>query len=179
MLHSKILRAMSEQDECYLLQGKVQMDDAYFGGERLEGKAGRGSESKVSIVAAISLNAAGHSIHAKIPQSLDSHQRRLLTGHSSTCRVAALCSRMVAFLDVVAIGPGRDFRQAMDEQVASCDVLLAIVGSDWLAVKAKAGRRRLEDPMDFVRLETASALQRNPPVIPILVRGASWPQAEQ
>jgi hypothetical protein len=37
MLHSKILRAMSERDESYALQGKVQIDDAYFGGERPRG----------------------------------------------------------------------------------------------------------------------------------------------
>jgi hypothetical protein len=33
--------------------------------------------------------------------------------------------------------------------------------------------------MDFVRLETASALKRDIPVIPVLVRGASMPRAEQ
>ena len=77
------------------------------------------------------------------------------------------------------IEPGRDFRQALDEQVASCDVLLAIIGSDWLAVQDKIGRRRLEDPMDFVRLETTSARKRKLPVIPILVRGGILPQAEQ
>jgi hypothetical protein len=38
MLHSKILLAMSERDDCYVLQGQVQMDDAYFGGERQEGR---------------------------------------------------------------------------------------------------------------------------------------------
>jgi len=83
------------------------------------------------------------------------------------------------FMDVVDIEPGRDFRQAIDEQVASCGVLLALIGRDWLDLKDKTGRRRLEDPMDFVRLETASALKRDIPVIPILVRGASLPQAEQ
>jgi hypothetical protein len=66
MLHSKILRAMSERDASYVLQGNIQIDDAYFGGERPGGKAGRGSENKVPIVAAISLNAEGHPIHAKI-----------------------------------------------------------------------------------------------------------------
>ncbi|MFN9620076.1 MAG: hypothetical protein ACK55X_10235 [Synechococcaceae cyanobacterium] len=45
---------------------KVQMDDSHLGGERPGGKAGRGSENKVPIVAAISLNAAGHPIQAKI-----------------------------------------------------------------------------------------------------------------
>ena len=66
MLHSKIMPAMSEGDGCYMLQGKVQLDDACFGGERPGGQAGRGSENKVPIVAAISLNAEGQPIHAKV-----------------------------------------------------------------------------------------------------------------
>jgi hypothetical protein len=74
---------------------------------------------------------------------------------------------------LLLIEPGRDFRQALDEQVASCGVLLAIIGRDWLAVQDKTGRRRLEDPMDFVRLETTSARKRERPVIPILVRGGN------
>jgi transposase-like protein len=66
LLHNKILRAMSEREEAYLLRGKIQMDDAYLGGELPGGKAGRGSENKIPIVAAISLNEAGHPIYAKI-----------------------------------------------------------------------------------------------------------------
>ena len=42
------------------------MDDADLGGERPGGKAGRGSENKIPIVAAVSLNEAGHPIHARI-----------------------------------------------------------------------------------------------------------------
>jgi hypothetical protein len=60
MLHRKIMHAMSERDEGYVLYGKVQIDDAYLGGECPVGKAGRGSENKVPIVAAISLNAEGY-----------------------------------------------------------------------------------------------------------------------
>jgi len=66
LLHNKILRAMTEREEAYLLLGKIQMDDAYLGGERTGGKVGRGSENKIPIVAAISLNEAGHPIHARI-----------------------------------------------------------------------------------------------------------------
>jgi len=66
LLHNKILRAMSEREDAYVLRGKIQMDDAYLGGERPGGKAGRGSENKIPIVAAVSLNEAGHPIHAKI-----------------------------------------------------------------------------------------------------------------
>jgi TIR domain-containing protein len=82
------------------------------------------------------------------------------------------------FMDVAGLEPGRDFRRAIDEQVTSCGVLLAVIGKDWLDAKGESGRRRLDDPMDFVRLETASALKRDIPVIPVLVRGASMPRVE-
>jgi len=83
------------------------------------------------------------------------------------------------FMDVAGIEPGRDFRRVIDQQVASCGVLLAVIGKDWLNATDASGRRRLDDPMDFVRLETASALKRDIPVIPVLVRGATMPRAEQ
>jgi hypothetical protein len=82
-------------------------------------------------------------------------------------------------MDVAAIEPGRDFRKAIDQSVASCSVLLAIIGQEWLASRDAAGHRRLDDLQDFVRLELASALRRDIPVVPVLVRGAKMPTAEQ
>jgi transposase-like protein len=66
LLHNKIMQAMSEREKTYVLRGKVQLDDAYLGGERNGGKPGRGSENKVPIVAAVSLDEAGHPIHVKV-----------------------------------------------------------------------------------------------------------------
>ena len=83
------------------------------------------------------------------------------------------------FMDVTGIEPGRDFRKVIEQQVASCGVLLAIIGKDWLTATDADGHRRLDDPADFVRLETAAALKRDIPVIPVLVRGAKMPRAEQ
>lgn len=83
------------------------------------------------------------------------------------------------FMDVTAIQPGRDFRKAIDESVATCGVLLAIISNNWIDAKNDAGLRRLDDPADFVRLETASALRRDIPVIPVLVRGVKMPPSEQ
>ncbi|HEU4834347.1 MAG TPA: toll/interleukin-1 receptor domain-containing protein [Pyrinomonadaceae bacterium] len=82
------------------------------------------------------------------------------------------------FMDVAGLEPGRDFRRAIDQQIASCGVLLALIGKDWLDAKNESDKRRLDDPMDFVRLETASALKRDIPVIPVLVRGADMPRPE-
>jgi hypothetical protein len=83
------------------------------------------------------------------------------------------------FMDVAAIEPGRDFRKAIDQSVATCSVLLAMIGVEWLDTKDPQRRRRLDDPNDFVRIELASALRRDIPVIPVLVRGAKMPAADQ
>ena len=83
------------------------------------------------------------------------------------------------FMDVTGIEPGRDFRKVIEQQVASCGVLLAVIGKSWLTAADAEGRRRLDDPHDFVLLETATALKRDIPVIPVLVHGARMPRAEQ
>jgi hypothetical protein len=83
------------------------------------------------------------------------------------------------FMDVAAIEVGRDFRKAIDESVAGCGVLLAIIGPGWLDSKNDSGERRLDDQNDFVRAETASALKRDIPLVPVLVRGAKMPRADQ
>ena len=83
------------------------------------------------------------------------------------------------FMDVAAIEPGLDFRKVIDHNVASCGVLLAVIGPGWLEAKDEAGQRRLDNPTDFVRLETASALKRDIPVVPVLVHGARMPRSEQ
>ncbi len=66
LLHQKINRIMVQQDAAHRLDGLVQLDDAYLGGERTGGKAGRGSENKVPFVAAVSLNKKGHPLHVKL-----------------------------------------------------------------------------------------------------------------
>jgi chemotaxis protein histidine kinase CheA len=83
------------------------------------------------------------------------------------------------FMDVDNIALGRDFRQILQEHLASCDLLLVMVGRGWLDIKNAAGKIRLEEPSDFVRLEIESALKRNIPVTPVLVQGAQMPTVDQ
>jgi hypothetical protein len=63
--------------------------------------------------------------------------------------------------------------------VGSCDVLLALIGDQWLTITDAHGRRRLDNPDDFVRLEIEAALSRRVRVIPILVDGARMPRADE
>jgi len=84
------------------------------------------------------------------------------------------------FMDIDAIEPGVDFGERIEHAIGSCSVLIALIGDDWLDIKDSAGRRRLDNPADLVRLEIALALRRSDlPVIPVLVEGAAMPQAEQ
>lgn len=82
------------------------------------------------------------------------------------------------FMDVSAIEAGRDFRKAIEEGVTKCGVLLVVMGPEWLNAKDERGTRRLDNPADFVRIETSAALRRDIPVIPVLVRAAKMPSAE-
>jgi hypothetical protein len=82
------------------------------------------------------------------------------------------------FMDVDSVALGRDFRESLHDSLESCDVLLALIGPSWLDSKDPAGKRRLDDPSDFVRQEIATALKRNIPVTPVLLQRAQMP-AEQ
>lgn len=83
------------------------------------------------------------------------------------------------FKDVDSIQLGDDFVEVITRAVGSCDVLLALIGDQWLTITDQDGRRRLDDPDDFVRLEIEAALTRNVRVIPILVEGATLPRADE
>lgn len=66
LIHHKLMQAMADRKTRYVLDGQVQVDDAYLGGERTSGKVGRGSENKVPFVAAVSLSDEGHPLRVKL-----------------------------------------------------------------------------------------------------------------
>src|SRR5215831_6848171 len=91
-------------------------------------------------------------------------------------RLAQRFGRNTLFMDVDHIPPGVDFVTHLNNQVAACDVFLAIIGPNWLNVTNEKGDRRLEAADDFVAIEIAAALARNIRVIPVLVDGARMPK---
>lgn len=76
------------------------------------------------------------------------------------------------------IEPGEDFVEAINRKVGACEIAIVLLGPDWLRMTDASGRRRLDDPEDFVRMEIVSALQRKIRVIPVLVGGARMPRKE-
>jgi TPR repeat protein len=83
------------------------------------------------------------------------------------------------FMDVDAIPPGANFVKVLQDEVSQCAVLLAMIGAHWLDARDERGNRRLDNPDDFVRIEIATALGRDIPVVPILLDGAGIPKSDQ
>src|ERR1700687_4949301 len=92
-------------------------------------------------------------------------------------RLAAHFGADHVFMDVQGIEPGVDFVDAIERALGSCEIVIVLIGKDWLAADS-AGRRRLDDPNDFVRVETATALARGIRVVPVLVEGAVMPRGD-
>jgi hypothetical protein len=93
-------------------------------------------------------------------------------------RLSARFAKNQIFIDV-DLDPGIDFVEAIETSVGSCDVLIAVIGKRWLLSSDEEGKRRLDNPDDFVRIEIASAINRGVRVIPVLVDGALMPRSSE
>jgi hypothetical protein len=116
----------------------------------------------------------------RAPRVFVSYRREDASGHAGRL-YDALAERFGdenVFMDVDTIEVGADFAETITRAVTSCDALIALIGRDWATVKDETGRRRIDDPDDFVRLELETALERDIAVLPVCVRGASYPTEE-
>lgn len=93
-------------------------------------------------------------------------------------RLRGTFSKDQLFIDVDNIERGKDFRTVLDQNLSGCKVLIAIIGPKWLSASDETGKRRIDNPDDFVRIEIAKALSGNVTVIPALVANAVLPRAE-
>ena len=74
LMKHKIMEAMRLREDARELDGRVEIDDAYLGGELEGGTPGRGSDNKVPIVAAVQTTAAGHPVRACLRQQPHTEQ---------------------------------------------------------------------------------------------------------
>jgi len=115
-----------------------------------------------------------------MPNIFISYRREDSLGHTGRLfdRLGKHFGKTHVFMDIAGIEPGLDFVEAIDKAVSSCDVFIVVIGKQWLNVTDADGRRRLDNPEDFIRLELGTALRRNIRVIPVLVQGATAPSSE-
>ncbi len=76
------------------------------------------------------------------------------------------------FFDVDSVEFGVDFREVIRSTLATVDVVVAVIGTNFDAV-------RLARANDYVRLELAEAMAQGKLVIPVLVDDARMPAAEE
>jgi TIR domain len=94
--------------------------------------------------------------------------------------LASKLSRDNVFMDVDSIPLGADFVEILEGWVNECEILLALIGKDWIAARdPTTKRRRLDNANDFVRIEIRRALERGIPVVPILLDRAPMPAVDK
>ena len=83
------------------------------------------------------------------------------------------------FMDIDTLKAGVDFVDVIEKTVERSDVLIAMIGDEWLEARDERGNRRLDNPEDWVRLEIATALKKEELlVVPTLVYGAAMPRSQ-
>jgi hypothetical protein len=90
-------------------------------------------------------------------------------------RLSASFGADSVFMDIDDIAAGDNFVERLKQTLDQCDVLLLVIGPRWHSITDAEGRPRLASPSDFVRLEVQTALERDIPLIPVLVGGATMP----
>jgi trehalose/maltose transport system substrate-binding protein len=108
-----------------------------------------------------------------------SYRRDDAGGHAGRLydHLSARFRRNRVFMDVGTIPLGFNFVDAIEKSVGSCDVLLAVIGKDWISAADEQGNKRLDNPDDIVRIELGTALRRRIRVIPVLVGRSLMPRA--
>jgi formylglycine-generating enzyme len=110
-----------------------------------------------------------------------SYRRADLGGHAAALvgrifdRLAKHYGAANVFMDVDTIPPGMRFDQYIGDAVDKADVLLAVVGPQWVELM----QARTEGGADYVRVEIEAALERAMPVVPLLIGGAGIPQVRE
>jgi hypothetical protein len=78
-------------------------------------------------------------------------------------------------MDVDSISPGSDFEEVLNSALRSCAVVLVLIGPHWLTISDAEGRRRLDNPSDYVRREIREAMSQELRVIPVLLGRVAMP----
>jgi hypothetical protein len=97
------------------------------------------------------------------------------TDSPQACRVCDWLVRRfgedAVFMDVSAIPFAVDFPGFIKDAIDSSKVLIALIGSEWLA--------KIDEPDDPVRTEIEAAVSSGVPVLPVLIGNTSMPDPEE
>lgn len=94
-------------------------------------------------------------------------------------RLADRFSHGDVFKDVDSIPIGVPFPELLRNALSRTDVALVVIGPTWATVLDNSGNRRLNNPLDFVRIEVETALGSAALVVPVFVTNAIMPDPRE
>jgi hypothetical protein len=82
-----------------------------------------------------------------------SYRRDDASGHAGRLfdRLAARFGRDRVFMDVTDIAPGEDFTPVIETNIGAAELLVAVIGPQWISATDEKGTRRIDQPYDLVR----------------------------
>jgi hypothetical protein len=83
------------------------------------------------------------------------------------------------FHDNSSLRAGTIYPTAIREALRRCGILVALIGPSWLTLADTNGRRRIDNPKDWVRIELHTAFERGIPVVPLLLDDAVLPSPNE
>jgi hypothetical protein len=92
-------------------------------------------------------------------------------------KLASYYGEDAVFMDIDSISLGFDYRKQIKDALLQNTIFVAIIGPKWLGTKGT--ETRINEENDPVRIEVETALQQGIPVIPVLVSGATMPNATE
>jgi hypothetical protein len=108
-----------------------------------------------------------------------SYRRDDSAGHAGRLRddLEDALGRGSVFHDVDSLAPGERFAASIRRRIETAEIVLVVIGRGWADARGVDGGRRLDDPDDVVRMEVETALSSGRRTVPVLVGGASMPDA--
>ena len=109
LVKHKLMEAMRQREDGRQLSGRVEIDDAYLGGEHPGGKRGRGSENKVSFLAAVQTTEDGQAVLACLsPRPFTQEAVADFMGQSLVLPLTLVSDGLGCFTAVAGLGAVHD-----------------------------------------------------------------------
>lgn len=83
--------------------------------------------------------------------------------------------RSTVFMDTSSIEPGTQWSKELEEALQKAQIVIVVIGTEWIRISDEFGLRRIDQEDDWVRREIEFALREDKKLLPLLVRGAKMP----
>ncbi|MEA5466057.1 4a-hydroxytetrahydrobiopterin dehydratase [Leptothoe sp. PORK10 BA2] len=85
----------------------------------------------------------------------------------------------IVFMDTSSIDLGTQWAQELEDALQFSQIVIVVIGPDWLRISDEWGMRRIDQENDWVRREIETALTSGKKLFPVLVKGAKLPPADK